>query len=119
MTRCAHIFYNSRLAGVLEEIATGFRFTYDSGYLAGGTPISFTFPLQEAPFDSERLPGFFENLVSEGWLRKLQSQEQKIDEDDRFGLLLANGRDLVGAVTLLPRDDANASFDKSKRQRPG
>jgi serine/threonine-protein kinase HipA len=40
--------------------------------------------------------------VSEGWLRKLQSQEQKIDENDRFGLLLMNGRDLVGAVTIVP-----------------
>ena len=50
-------------------------------------------------------PAFFENLVSEGWLRKLQSQEQKIDENDRFGLLLMNGRDLVGAVTIVPVDE--------------
>ena len=75
---------------------------YDPDYLAGGAPISFTLPLQEAAFNFERLPAFFENLASEGWLRKLQSQEQKIDENDRFGLLLMNGRDLVGAVTLVP-----------------
>lgn len=100
--RQAQVFYNKRLAGVLTEYAAGFEFTYDPGYLAGGVPISFTLPLQEAPFTSEHLPGFFENLVAEGWLRKLQSQQQKIDENDRFGLLLANGRDLVGAVTIAP-----------------
>lgn len=103
--RIARVFYQQRLAGSLVETTGGFEFTYDSDYLAGGTPIAFTFPLQEAPFTHARLPGFFDNLVSEGWLRKLQSQEQKIDENDRFGLLLKNGLDLVGAVTVAPVDN--------------
>jgi len=102
--RSAQVFYNQCLAGRLLENNDGFEFTYDDEYLVGGTPIAFIFPLQEAPFKSARLPGFFENLVSEGWLRKLQSQEQKIDEKDRFGLLLMNGRDLIGAVTVIPID---------------
>lgn len=102
--RAAQVFYNQKPAGKLAETSEGFEFTYDSDYLAGGTPIAFTFPLQEAPFKHQCLPGFFENLVSEGWLRKLQSHEQKIDENDRFGLLLMNGRDLVGAVTITPID---------------
>lgn len=100
--RAAQVFYNNRLAGILRETDNGFRFQYNHDYLAGGTPISFTLPLREEAFDSHRLPGFFENLVAEGWLRRLQTQEQRIDESDRFGLLLANGRDLVGAVTILP-----------------
>jgi len=103
--RVAQVFYNQRLAGRLTRTNDGFEFTYDDDYLAGGTPIAFTFPLREAPFRYTRLPGFFENLVSEGWLRKLQSREQKIDENDRFGLLLMNGRDLVGAVTIVPIDE--------------
>jgi serine/threonine-protein kinase HipA len=107
--RVAHIFYNGRLAGRLTETRSGFEFAYDGDYLAGGTPIAFSFPLQEAPFRHRRLPGFFENLVSEGWLRKLQSREQKIDENDRFGLLLMNGRDLVGAVTIAPLMNENES----------
>jgi len=100
--RVASVFYNQKLAGKLIETGDGFEFIYDGDYLAGGTPIAFTLPLQESPFRFSRLPGFFENLVSEGWLRRLQSQEQKIDENDRFGLLLMNGRDLVGAVTIIP-----------------
>jgi len=100
--RVAQVFYNGRLAGTLSETELGFRFQYDHNYLAGGTPISFNLPLQEDAFDSSQLHGFFENLVSEGWLRKLQTQEQRIDESDWFGLLLANGRDLVGAVTIQP-----------------
>lgn len=102
MARIAQVFYNKQLAGTLAETASGFQFSYAVNYLAGGTPIAFTFPLREAAYESEHLPGFFENLVAEGWLRQLQSQQQKIDENDRFGLLLMNGRDLVGAVTVVP-----------------
>lgn len=105
--RIAQVFFNQRLAGISAETPEGFQFTYDADYLASGTPIAFNFPLQESAFSSDRLPGFFENLVSEGWLRKLQSQEQKIDANDRFGLLLMNGRDLVGAVTIAPLIDDN------------
>lgn len=46
-----------------------------------------------------------ENLVAEGWLKKIQSQAQKIDENDSFGLLLENGKDLTGAVTILKGSD--------------
>jgi serine/threonine-protein kinase HipA len=102
--REAKVFYNNRLAGVLTETESGFQFRYDHNYLAGGTPISYTLPLREEAFDSTQLHGFFENLVAEGWLRKLQTQQQRINESDRFGLLLANGRDLIGAVTVVPAD---------------
>jgi len=106
VTRKAHVYYEGRLAGTLTETGAAYRFVYDSNYLAGGIPVAYQLPLQEAPFNSDHLPGFFENLVSEGWLRQLQSQEQKIDESDRFGLLLANGRDLVGAVTVIPQTES-------------
>lgn len=100
--------YQGKLAGILEEDESGYSFTYDNDYLAGGTPISYQLKLREAPYRSEWLMPFFENLVSEGWLRKLQSQQQKIDENDRFGLLLANGSDLVGAVTVEPVSEEEA-----------
>lgn len=104
MDRLANVYYQGRLAGVIENVDDKYIFTYDNKYLAGGTPLSFRIPLREEPFISAELMPFFENLVSEGWLRKLQSQQQKIDEQDRFGLLLSNGKDLVGAVTVVPKD---------------
>ena len=103
--RKAKVYYGDRLAGELVETEEGYQFKYHPEYLAGGVPIAFQFPLQEATFKSRQLPSFFENLAAEGWLLKLQSYEQKISENDRFGLLLANGRDLIGAVTLLPSDE--------------
>lgn len=100
MDRVAQVFFEGRLAGVLTQTSDEFQFRYDSHYLAGGTPLSFNLPLQEEAYVSQQLFPFFENLVAEGWLRRMQSQQQKVDESDRFGLLLLNGEDLAGAVTI-------------------
>lgn len=100
MDRVAQVFFEGRLAGVLTQTSDEFQFRYDSHYLAGGTPLSFNLPLQEEAYISQQLFPFFENLVAEGWLRRMQSQQQKVDESDRFGLLLLNGEDLAGAVTV-------------------
>jgi len=108
--RVAEVYFEDRLAGVLTQTSDEFRFLYNSRYLAGGTPLSFNLPLREEAYVSQQLFPFFENLVSEGWLRKQQSQQQKVDESDRFGLLLLNGKDLVGAVTVVK---ANLSDEQS------
>ena len=100
MDRVANVFFSGRFAGVLAQHEGRYFFTYDPEYLAGGAPLSFHLPLQEAAFESEDLLPFFENLTSEGWLRSIQARNQKIDENDRFGLLIDNGNVLVGAVTI-------------------
>ena len=102
MGRVARVLYGTQLAGCLEETESGFRFTYEPSY--EGAPISFRLPLQGAPFESPALFAFFDGLISEGWLLELQSRQQHIDEADRFGLLLKNGRDLVGAVSVIPEE---------------
>jgi serine/threonine-protein kinase HipA len=103
--RVAKVFYSQRLVGVLRETDSGFSFTYDEHYLVSGAPIAFTLPFQQEAFESKTLPSFFENLVSEGWMRKMQARALGINEEDRFGLLIANGQDLVGAVTVMPIDE--------------
>ena len=110
MGRIANVYYQGRLAGEMEEDRNQkYTFTYSDDYLVDGVPISFLLPLQRETYVSEELFPFFENLVSEGWLQKLQSQNQNIDEHDRFGLLISNGKDLVGAVTVEPNDTKNGT----------
>ena len=109
MDRIANVYFDGRLAGVLAERSGEFQFRYDTEYLVGGTPLGFNLPLQREAFVSRTLFPFFENLVAEGWLRRQQSRQQKIDETDRFGLLLSNGEDLVGAVTVVPDRPAETS----------
>lgn len=98
--RQASVYFNGTLAGTLEEHGSEYVFQYLPEYVAGGLPIGFTLPIQNEPFRFDGLPPLFENLVAEGWMKGVQAQEQKIDSEDKFGLLMANGTDLVGAITV-------------------
>lgn len=101
MDRKVNVYQNGDLAGCLiQRKAGGYTFQYDTAYLAAGAPIAFHLPLRAEPFESDVLFPFFENLASEGWLLKLQSHQQHIDEKDTFSMLIANGQDLVGAISL-------------------
>jgi serine/threonine-protein kinase HipA len=99
--RIGSVFFNKHLAGILKQSDTGFSFTYDASYFASGTPLSFNLPLQKEPFKSKCLFPFFSNLSTEGWLKRIQARTQKIDETDTFGLILENGKDMAGAVSII------------------
>jgi len=105
-TLAGEVFINHEKAGLLEKTEGKYFFRYLKDYLdsPAACPISYSFPLREMPYESEELFPFFSGLVSEGWLLKMQSQAQKIDERDHFSLLLANGEDLIGAISIRPKD---------------
>ena len=97
----ADVYYHGNKAGHLSRENGFYRFLYDREYvIGGGLPISFSLPITTEPYDSEQLHGFFSGLVSEGWLKDLQSRAKKIDKNDELSLLIAGGHDLIGAVTL-------------------
>ncbi len=100
----AKVLHNNAVAGELVKHGeSSYEFRYNADYLASSEahPISISFPLQVEPFFSERLFPFFDGLIAEGWLKHQQSRIQKIDERDFFSLLINNGQDLVGAVSVL------------------
>ena len=100
--RQAKIFVQSEFAGVLRETDEGYVFTYDLDYLKKDNPlaVSLTLPLQEKPFRSNVLFPFFDGLIPEGWLLNVVSRNWKIDQKDRFGILLAVCRDCIGDVQV-------------------
>lgn len=97
--RC-RVYLADQYAGVLEETVVGYRFSYDKDYQWTGAPIGYQFPINQEQFEFTEFPPLFDNLVSEGWMRRTHSITQKISESDRFGLLLENGADLIGAITI-------------------
>ena len=97
----ADVYYQGNKTGRLSRDDGFYRFLYDREYvISGGLPISFSLPVTTEPYDSDQLHGFFSGLVSEGWLKDLQSRAKKIDKNDELSLLIAGGQDLIGAVTL-------------------
>ena len=102
--RRAKIYYQSRMAGVLSEEDTGYRFVYDNDYLQqpDATPVSLTMPLSQSEYDSNVLFPFFDGLIPEGWLLDISVQNWKLDPRDRMGLLMTCCRDCIGAVSVEP-----------------
>jgi len=106
LNREAQILINGSVAGILSEYKMDnderIVFQYDEVYLKEGSPIGRHFPLTTERFEWDELPPFFENLASEGWLRKTQCERAGIENDDTLGLLLANGEELIGAISIIP-----------------
>ncbi|MCF8223713.1 MAG: HipA N-terminal domain-containing protein [Bacteroidales bacterium] len=103
--RKAEVYYNDHLAGILTERDDGdYIFRYTGQYVNDhpGKFITFTMPVREKPYTSDRLFPFFEGLIPEGWLLDIASRNWKINQSDRMGLLLACCRDCIGAVSVVP-----------------
>ena len=100
--RKAFVYVCNEYAGLLEETDAGYSFAYDKNYLASEKPlpVSLTLPLQEHPYESQTLFAFFDGLIPEGWLLDIVSHNWKINQNDRFGLLLAACRDCIGNLSI-------------------
>ena len=109
VNRIATVFVNGVKAGVLTEYRASqdlsaresYTFEYAADYLVDGAPIGHHLPLTKTQYEFDALPPFFTNLLSEGWLRTHQAQKARLDKNDEFGLLCANGEELIGAVSVV------------------
>lgn len=107
--RTAEIRRSGIRVGQLSELSGGpTRFTYDKAYLAqaNARPIAPTLPLRPEPFDSPGLHPVFEGLLPQGWLLDIDVRKYRLKSGDQFGLLLATGRHTIGAIEVIPEDDA-------------
>lgn len=107
--RSAQVFYKDHFAGILSETADGeYVFQYDTLYVIAHPNdfLSFSMPVRQEEFRSTRLFPFFEGLIPEGWLLEIAANHWKIDREDPMGLLLACCKNCIGAVSVLPVNDA-------------
>jgi serine/threonine-protein kinase HipA len=104
MSKTGKVYYSDVLAGFVTESDQGYSFEYDKDYLTNplAKPISLTMPLRPYPFYSNTLFAFFDGLIPEGWLLDIAKEHWKVQNNDRFELLLLTCRDTIGAVTVIP-----------------
>lgn len=100
--RIAYVYKYDDLAGILQETDYGYLFTYDDAYFADNYKyaISLTMPKTQKSYESNVLFPFFDGLIPEGWLLNLAKLNWKINDNDRFGLLLVACNDPIGAVSI-------------------
>ncbi|WP_195375302.1 MULTISPECIES: HipA N-terminal domain-containing protein [Parabacteroides] len=100
----AKIYMYNSFTGILTEDENGYKFEYDSDYLANekAESISLTLPLTDKAYISNVLHPFFDGLIPEGWLLDIAEKNWKINNRDRMSLLLACCKDCIGAVSVQP-----------------
>lgn len=96
--------------GVLQETTSrgGTKFTYDKPYLEkpGARPLAPNLPLRTEAYEHRTtLHPFFANLLPEGTILEQTARRLGLPKDDRFGILLKVGEDVMGAVQVLPEED--------------
>lgn len=101
--RTAYVYVRNVFAGLLCETDEGYTFAYDSSYLdsKNASAVSLTLPLCDEVYSSKTLFSFFDGLIPEGWLLDVVSRNWKLDNKDRFGLLLVACKDCIGNVTIM------------------
>ena len=106
--RQGNVYVNGVLAGtLLEEPGKGYTFTYDDAYYRdpSAPAVSLTLPKSRQEYRSPHLFPFFDNMLSEGANREVQSRLHHIERNDDFGILLATAYlDTPGAVTVKPTE---------------
>jgi serine/threonine-protein kinase HipA len=103
--RKGKVYYKTDLAGIITESDDGeYLFQYDESYIKEHREqfITFTMPVKDQPYKSNRLFPFFDGLIPEGWLLDIASKNWKINTNDRMGLLLACCQNCIGAVSVVP-----------------
>ena len=101
--RAGRIFRRDSLAGIVEEVAGGYRFTYDRDYLRGSAlpAISLTLPKRSEPYDAPVLFPCLVALLAEGALAEVQCRQLRLDERDLFGRLLKTcASDVIGSLRI-------------------
>lgn len=107
--RRLRVLFRDQPCGWLEEMHDGScSFSYDQAWLdrSDAEPISRSLGLRAEPYVHRSVHPFFLGLLPEGWLFDLAIAQLKLTEADPFGLVAALCRDNIGAVALLPEDEA-------------
>lgn len=125
--RQLEVYVNDVKAGLLTELnpGKGYTFVYTEEYAVSDMPpVSLTLPKRKEAYESEFLFPFFTNLLPEGANRKVVCREQRIDDKDFFGMLMATvGTDMIGSVNFKAaiergQNQVNLDFVEREQARP-
>jgi len=101
---------NTARVGRLERSPSGsLAFQYATEWLADpkAIPISLSLPLREDQYTEERVSPYFDNLLPDNTeIRRRIAETTEAADASIFELLRVIGRDCIGALQLLPEDEA-------------
>jgi serine/threonine-protein kinase HipA len=114
MSHLLDVYFGPVKAGALSQDEGGaLGYVYDSDYLAGqeARAISFSMPLQEAPYPDRVARPFFSGLLPDEAARQRLAGALGISAGNAFGLLEVIGGECAGALSLYPANQTPPSSD--------
>ncbi|TWE13673.1 type II toxin-antitoxin system HipA family toxin [Prauserella muralis] len=113
MIEAAHaVWLNGRRIGEILQRGDVARFIFDAKYWEDPSRevlgLWFEDDPRRSPQAALRLPAWFSNLLPEGPLRQWIARDQGVSADRELQLLLRIGRDLPGAVQVIPANEDTA-----------
>jgi serine/threonine-protein kinase HipA len=105
MTHLLDVWFAETKAGALSQDDGGaLSFSYDPQYRAAKEPraISFSMPLQDAPYADRVVRPFFSGLLPDEGARQRLAGALGISAGNAFGLLEVIGGECAGALSLYP-----------------
>jgi serine/threonine-protein kinase HipA len=112
-----HVWSNGVRIGAWRSGTRRMEFQYHDSWLSapGMPPISLSLPLpiDDVPITGRAVEAYFDNLLPENEQirRRLQERFQTTSRA-AFDLLAAVGRDCIGAIQIVPADEAPARIDR-------
>lgn len=114
MSHLLDVYFGGVKAGILSQDETGaLRYVYDTDYLGekASRAISFSMPLQEAPYLDRVVRPFFSGLLPDEGARQRLAGALGISAGNAFGLLEVIGGECAGALSLYPAGQKPPSSD--------
>jgi serine/threonine-protein kinase HipA len=109
-TQRLDIWMNGLPVGYWEKAREGDRLSYRDEWIEDeqGRPLSLSMPFTPGnlPYRGDVVSAFFDNLLPDSdAIRRRLAQRHRTGSTHAFDLLVALGRDCVGAIQLLPPDE--------------
>lgn len=107
-SKTLHVYLNTAPIGELKKSSTGeISFKYEQEWLQVGFAISQSMPLQEEAYKGEIVSRYFENLLPDNDdIKKIVATKFGAESTKSFDLLSVIGKDCVGALSFVPKDEA-------------
>jgi serine/threonine-protein kinase HipA len=111
------IYMNGEYVGLWQLTPRGEEFQYADTWIASATsrPISLKFPLtpERKPYVGAEVRDYFENLLPDTKaIRERMARRFRIGSTDAYCLLAKLGRDCVGALQIVPANEAPPNVQK-------